>query len=102
VAFAVNAGDVATPWAFVRAVSTPPANVPLAPVPGAANVTVTPLTALPPASLTVATSGAANAVLTAALCDDPLVTAIDAGAPGLFVSEKFAVAVTPATLAVTV
>lgn len=49
----MNAAAVATPDAFVVAMFTPPAKVPLAPVPGAANVTVTPLTGLPPASFTV-------------------------------------------------
>jgi hypothetical protein len=51
---AVNVTDVATPLAFVVAVFTPPANVPLAPLPGAVNVTVTPETGLLDASLTVA------------------------------------------------
>jgi hypothetical protein len=63
VAFAVNAADVATPLAFVVAVFTPPANVPLAPLAGGVNVTMTPLTGLLPASVTVATRGAAKAVL---------------------------------------
>jgi hypothetical protein len=75
--FAVNADDVATPLAFVVSVSVavPFANVPLAPDPGAVNVTVTPLLGVPLVD-TVATSGAANAVLTVALCPDPLVAAI--------------------------
>jgi hypothetical protein len=67
VLLAVNVADVATPEALVTAVFTPPAKVPLAPLPGAANVTVTPLTGLFAASFTVATNGAANAVLMAAL-----------------------------------
>jgi hypothetical protein len=77
VPFAVNVDDVATPLAFVVSVSVavPPANVPLAPDPGAVNVTVTPLLGVPLVD-TVATSGAANAVLTVALCPDPLVAAI--------------------------
>ena len=55
VELAVNTPDVAIPEPFVAAVSLPPAaNVPLAPVAGAAKVTVTPLTGLPPASFTVA------------------------------------------------
>src|SRR5271169_4022645 len=57
------------------AVVPPPAKVPLAPDDGAAKVTVTPLVADPPV-VTVATRGAANAVLTVAVCVDPLVAAI--------------------------
>src|SRR5438093_11277251 len=79
VAFAVNTADVATPLVFVVAVFTPPAKVPLAPLPGAVNVTVTLPTGLFPASRTVACSGVANAVLTVALCPEPLVTATVAG-----------------------
>jgi hypothetical protein len=102
VLLAVNVAEVATPLEFVVAVFTPPANVPLAPLPGAVNVTTTPLTALFPASVTVVTKGAPNAVLIAALCPDPLVTATLAADPALFVSEKFAGVATPATVAVTV
>jgi hypothetical protein len=54
VPFAVNTAAVATPLVFVVAVFTPPANVPLAPDPGTVNVTITPLTGLPKASVTVA------------------------------------------------
>jgi hypothetical protein len=86
VAFAVNTADVATPLLLVVAVFTPPANVPLAPVAGAVNVTVTPDTGLPPLSFTVATSGAPNAVLIAALCGVPLVAVTLAGDPAVFVS----------------
>jgi hypothetical protein len=48
VVFAVNAGEVATPLELVVAVAVfvAPANVPLAPVAGAANVTAAPLTGL--------------------------------------------------------
>jgi len=63
----VKVAEVATPLALVVAVFTPPANVPLAPLPGAVNVTTTPLTGLFPASVTLATRGAAKAVLTVAL-----------------------------------
>ena len=101
-ALAVKIAEVATPLALVVAVLTPPANVPLAPVAGAANVTTTPLTGLLPESLTVATSGVANEVLIAALCGVPPVAAIEAAAPGVLVSKKFAGAATPATVAVTV
>jgi len=102
VLLAVNSAEVATPLAFVVAVFTPPANVPLAPLPGAVNVTTTPLTGLFPESVTVATNGAPNAVLIAALCPDPLVTATLAAGPTRFVNEKFAGVVTPATVAATV
>lgn len=51
---AMKTGAAATPDAFVVAVFTPPAKVPLAPLPGAAKVTVTPLTGLLKESLTVA------------------------------------------------
>lgn len=69
VPFAVKTGDVATPDAFVvtEAVVPPPAKLPLAPLPGAVNVTETPLAGFPPASFTVATNGAANAVVICAL-----------------------------------
>ena len=72
VALAVNTTDVATPLALVVAVFTPPAKVPLAPVVGAVNVTVTPLTGLLPASFTVACSEVAKAVLIVALCGVPV------------------------------
>ena len=58
-AFAVKVAAVATPLAFVDAVMTvpplvPPVNVPLAPLDGEVNVTVTPLSRFPPPSFTVA------------------------------------------------
>jgi hypothetical protein len=90
VEFAVNTADVATPLPFVVAVFSPPANVPLAPLPGAVKVTITPLTGLFPASATVATSGAENAVLIAVLCPEPFVTVTFAAGPVRLVSEKFA------------
>ena len=93
---------MATPLAFVSTVFTPPANVPLAPVPGAVNVTVTPETGLPPETFTVATSGAAKAVLTVVLCGVPLVAVMLAGALAVLVREKLAVPGTPVTDAVTV
>ena len=55
------------------AVADPP-NVALAPPAGAVNVTVTPLSKLPPLSFTVACSAVANAVLTVALCGVPALT----------------------------
>src|SRR5208283_5880199 len=92
------------PLEFVVSVSVPVpfANAPLAPVAGAANVTVAPVTGYWLLSTTVATSGAPNAVLTLALCRDPLVAVIDAAGPDEFVRLKLVVAVTPATEAVTV
>jgi hypothetical protein len=78
VPFAVKADDVATPVASVVSVSVFDAlvaNVPLAPVPGAVKITNAPLTGDPPI-VTVATSGAEYAVLSAALCGVPLVAAI--------------------------
>lgn len=98
----MNVADVATPLESVVAVFTPPVNPPLAPLDGAVKVTVTPLTALPPLSFTVATKGAAKVELMVVLCGVPLVAAIEAAGPGLLVSEKFAGAATPATVAVTV
>jgi hypothetical protein len=100
--FAVNTAEVATPLAFVVAVVTPPANVPLAPLPGAENVTDTPETGLLDASLTVAWSGDAKELPTVALWGVPPVAAMDAGVPAVFVKVKFAGVPTPATAAVTV
>src|SRR5690348_10384954 len=92
------------PLAFVVAVAVlvPPAKVPLAPVDGAANVTIVPLTGFDLLSNTVATNGAANAVLMGALCGVPPVAATMVAAPAEFVRKKFAGVVTPATVAVTV
>jgi hypothetical protein len=98
---AVKVDDVATPELFVVAV-LPPAKLPLAPLPGAANVTVTPLTGLPPASFTATASGFANAVLITALCGVPLVAVIEAGAPAVLLNEKLAAVPAPDTVAVTV
>ncbi len=99
--FAVKIAAVATPCAFVRAVFTPPAKVPLAPLAGTVKVTVAPLTGLFPASLTVACSCVAKAVLMTALCGVPAVAAMLAGAPATLVSEKLAGVAAPATDAVT-
>ena len=101
IVFAVKTAAVATPEAFVVAVFTPPANAPLAPLAGAVNVTVTPLTPLPKESLTVACSCVANAVLTVALCGVPAVGVMVEAAPARFVREKFAGEETPDTVAVT-
>jgi hypothetical protein len=102
VAFAVNGAD-ATPDAFVATVIVAVLllNTPDAPDPGAVNVTFTPLTALFPASRTVAWSGVANAVLIVALCGVPAVAVMLAAGPAKFVREKLAGVATPATVAVT-
>src|SRR5262245_10127130 len=75
VPFALKAGAVATPLAFVGtlAVFKPPVNVPLGPLAGAVNVTVTPLSGLLLASFTVAANAVAKLVLTLALCGVPAV-----------------------------
>lgn len=102
---AVNGIEVAMPEALVTAVFTPPANAPVAPVPGAVNVTVTPLTAMPLASSTVAMSGAPKTALICALCGVPPVAEMEAGGPTgrlTLVSEKLAGAETPVAEAVTV
>jgi len=69
VALAVNGAD-ATPDAFVGTVMVAVAleNTPLAPAPGAVNVTLTPETGLLPASFTVTASGFENAVEIPAPC----------------------------------
>jgi len=96
----VNAAEVATPLALVVDVLTPPAKVPLAPLAGGVKVTTTPLTGLFPASVTVATRGAPNAVLIGALCGVPLVAVTFAGAPAVLVKAKLT-EVAPAALATT-
>src|SRR4051794_22423705 len=101
-AFAVNAGAVATPLALVTAVVTPPAKAPLAPLPGAENVTVTPATGLLLASRTVACKAVPNAVAMVVLCGVPAVLVIDAAAPATLVSAKLAGVATPAAIAVTI
>jgi hypothetical protein len=101
---AVKVEEVATPLALVVSVSVRDefeANVPLAPVAGAVNVTEAPLTGFELLSTTVATSGAPKAVLMVAFCNEPLVAAIDAGGPDVLVRLKVVVAVTPATEPVT-
>ena len=88
---------LATPVAFVVAVADD--NAALALDPGAANVTVTPLNGLFPASRTVTCSGDTNAVLIAVDCGVPPVAVIEAAAPAVLVSAK--VALNAPTLAVT-
>ena len=99
---AVRAAEVATPLTSVMAVFAPPANVALAPLAGAVNVTVTFATGFPPPSATVTTSGALNVVLTTASCGVPLLAVIVAGGPTVFVIAKLAGPVPPGTVAVTV
>jgi hypothetical protein len=94
--FAVNAGDTATPCAFVLAMAVlpPPAKVPLAPLEGALNTTGTPFSGFPLASRTVAARGLANKLLILALCGVPPVAVMEAGAPtATMVRLKVAVAV---------
>jgi hypothetical protein len=101
----VNVDEVATPLEFVVSVSVAmefEAKAPLAPDDGAVNVTDAPLTGYWLASTTIATNGAPKAVLIVASCRDPLVDVIDAAGPDVFVRLKLVVAITPATLAVTV
>src|SRR5450755_1209693 len=98
-AFAV-AVTLATPLASVTALGAD--RFALAPLPGAAKLTVTPGTGLLPASRTVTESGLAKAVLMVVLWGvDPGLAVTDAGAPTVLVSEKLTV-VRPAAAAVTV
>jgi len=67
--FAVNAGVVATPFAFVVTVALvmPPGKVPLAPLAGAVKVMGTPLVVISGSlAITVTTRGCAKAVVTVA------------------------------------
>jgi hypothetical protein len=83
------------------AVLLPPAKVPLAPLAGAVKVTTTPLVPVPPV-VTVATKGAAKAVLTSALCGVPLVAVMVSTAAAVFVRLKLAAVETPDAEAATV
>src|SRR5580704_12253603 len=76
---AVNTADVATPDELVTAVFTPPAKVPLAPLEGAAKVTVRLLMGLPSGSLTTTVNGAANALRIVVLWGVPLVAVMLVG-----------------------
>jgi hypothetical protein len=77
------------------------AKAPLAPVEGAVNVTATPLSGLLSASVTVATSGFVNCVLTFVLWPLPLVAVMMAGAPAEFDKLKLAGVAAPVAAAVT-
>jgi hypothetical protein len=79
-----------------------PPNVPLAPEPGAENVTLAPLTGLLLASLTVACNAVLNAVLMVTLCGVPVVAVMLAGGAVVFVRLKFAGVLAPTAVAVTV
>jgi hypothetical protein len=98
---ATGTGEIAFPLALVTTFADPP-NVALAPLPGAINVTVTPLTGLLFASFTVARRAAGNAVPTTVLCGVPPVAVRLTGVPGVFVRLKLAGVAMPATVAVTV
>ena len=89
---AVKTGAVATPLALVVAcaVAPPPANVPLAPVAGAVNVTTAPLTRFPPLSFTVAWKAVANALVMAAFCGVPAVAVMLAAGPDRIVKLNVA------------
>jgi hypothetical protein len=70
---AVSDGAIATPLELVIAVAVAPVlNTPLAPLAGAANVTVAPMTGFPPL-VTVTCSAVVNAVFTVVLCGVPAV-----------------------------
>jgi hypothetical protein len=89
----------AKPFASVVAVVA--LSVAEAPLDGGAKVTVTPLTALPCASVTVAASAAPKAVLTCVLCEAPPVATIAAADPAVFVRLKTPCCDAPRTVALT-
>lgn len=90
--FAVIAGALATPLAFVFTVVVvppfvPPVNAPLAPLVGVVNVTATLFTGFPPLSFTVACK-VAKAELMTTLCVAPPVAVTEAAGPVKFVRLK--------------
>ena len=90
-------------WPLLSVTSVaPPGKIALAPLAGPLKVTLALETRLPNWSLTVATSGFENAVLTVALWPLPLVTAMELAAPGVFVRVKLAEVATPPAVAVMV
>ena len=102
VLFAVRAGAAAIPLASVMtfAVGVPvPANVPLAPLAGAVNVTSMPATGAPGSYWTSTLRGSLNAVSTCVDCGEPLLTDT---AGKIFLSRKLAVEVIPVREAFTV
>jgi len=99
---AVNVGAVAIPVVPVTALAVAdPLNVPLAPLVGAAKVTVAPLTGLLFESFTVACRAAANAVPTVALCGVPPVAPMEIVTGAVFVRLKDALDAPFGTVAVT-
>ena len=102
VVLAVTVKDVACP--FVPVVTVIFAELPNfapAPVLVPANITIAPLTGLPPESSTVTMRGLAKVMFTIALCGVPLAKIVTkAGVPAVLLSEKVAAGVTPETLAV--
>ncbi len=100
---AVRTGAVAIPLALVAAVAvSDPLKAALAPVAGAVNVTVTPLTGLLFTSFTVACSAVENTVVMPALCGVPAVAEMVDGDPAVLVSAKLAGVENPGAAAVTV
>src|SRR5258705_6904583 len=81
VAPAANVGAVATPSTpdVALADTLPPLKVPVAPLAGAVNVTLTPATGWPPESVTFPARLVAKGVLTVALCGGPATAATAAG-----------------------
>jgi hypothetical protein len=89
-----------SPPVVALVVAVPLANVAVAPPLGAANVTLTPDTGLPAASVTSATNGLENALPTVADCPEPDTTETDDGAPAVLVRLKPA-ELRPVALAIT-
>src|SRR5947199_268780 len=93
---------VSLAWPLAPVVTVaPPGKVALAPLPGAANVTLTPDTGLPNWSVTVATNGLVKVVLTVALWPGTEVTTMLVAAPAVLVRAKEAGVPTPLVVAVT-
>ena len=103
IGFAVKGDELATPLALVVSVSdtVPFANVPLAPVAGAMNVTAAPVTGFESLYRTVAVRGAANTAPTVAVCGVPPVAVI-AAAKTVFVRPKLTAVDAAVATAVTV
>lgn len=88
---AVKAGEVAMPVTPVMAVTVAePLKVPLAPLVGAAKVTVAPLTGLLFESFTAACRDVAKAVPSVALCGVPAVALTEIVTGAVFVRVKMA------------
>ena len=91
IAFAVKVGAVATPLALVTAIAVvePPANVPLAPAPGAVKITFTPGNRLLFASRTVAVNAVGNGFNGNTVCPPPAVAVTEAGGIPAITRLKF-------------